>query len=142
MEPDEMSEQPPGRRWGDIENAIRIAVIQAMTEVRLTIDRLDKRQEVLWNTIFGNPEIEQPGVVKRMSNIEGKLDRILDTHEQREADWKKMREFLEREEERQAVQSALSRYIKRYGTLVSVLAGIMTIIAFLQIVGVINLGGT
>lgn len=86
-----MSEQPPGRRWGDIENAIRIAVIQAMTEVRLTIDRLDKRTEVLWSTIFGNPDIRQPGVVDRldkieksMAAIEEKIDHLIEKSEARD----------------------------------------------------------
>jgi hypothetical protein len=144
MEIDDMEEQSPKRRWEDVRREIEFfvppAVNQALTPYRLDLDETRRKVQDLYLVVFGNPAQGIRGMVANMDEIRGKLSQLLDTQQQREEDWKEMRAFLVKEEERQAVQSALSRYVKRYGTIISLVAGLMTILAFLQIIGVIHLG--
>jgi hypothetical protein len=89
---DPRDEIPHGRRWDDIIAAIAIAVNQAMTPFRLTLDRLDDELARVKTSLFGDPVYRQAGALDRLDKIEnrmgameGKLDQLIQQSQERSA---------------------------------------------------------
>lgn len=130
----EMSE--PGGRKTDLDNKVRIAVVQAMVPYELRLGDLEKRQGLLLRAVFGD-ELA-PGLKTRVEAIDGKVDQLLKTQEDRVEDWKRMSEYLDREEERQVVLRAVAKVGTRgwqvlvavvglVGTAVGLLGGLLAL---------------
>lgn len=72
----------PHRRWDDIAASIAVAVNQAMTPFRLTLDRLDDDVRQLRTTVYGDPTTRQKGLVELVSGMNEKLDQIIEQRKQ------------------------------------------------------------
>lgn len=78
-----MSDPPDyHRRWDDIAASIAVAVNQAMTPFRLTLDRLDDDVRQLRTTVYGDPAIRQKGLVEMVGGMNDKLDTIIAQRQQ------------------------------------------------------------
>lgn len=76
------NDERPHRRWTDTEDAIAVEVRQQMTPYVVTVQRLDRDVETLRTTVYGNPAIQQRGLVESVRSIESKLDQIIDQRQQ------------------------------------------------------------
>lgn len=89
---DEMDEQPPRRRWEDVQREIEFrippALAQAMTPYRLAVDEVHRDVQGLKLVVYGNPAQGVHGMVERMGAIEKKLDTVIDQNEARLNQWK------------------------------------------------------
>jgi hypothetical protein len=98
MEPDEMEDPPRHRRWEDvqyeIERRVPIAVSQAMTPYRLTVDETYRDVQGLKTVVYGSAAQGIRGVVERMGTIEGKLNTIIDQNEARINQWQGIKTAL------------------------------------------------
>lgn len=131
------------RRRDDIQTLVKIEVVQAMTSYTLTVARHESVLEQLQRAVFGDAATGAPGLVKQLGDIGNKLDVLIQQQTTREEDWKAMREFLSREQDREVVLRAVATSLKRVGQGFKIVAagaaGIATIIGLLQLFGVIHL---
>lgn len=86
-----MSDEMPARRLEDIQAVVALAVTQAMTPFRLTLERLDTDVQNMKSTLYGNPVYKQVGVVDRLDKIETnisalgqKIDQLIDASQARD----------------------------------------------------------
>lgn len=131
------------RRWDniirEIDARVPQAVRQAIAEYRLLLDETARNTSQLMTVVFGSPSLGVRGMVERMSALEGKIDTLIKGQEQREADWRAMREFLNADQERQALQRAIRRSVKIFNIIAGVFAGAMTILTLLQLFHIVSL---
>jgi len=131
------------RRWDgvirEIEARVPQAVRQAMVEYRLTLDETARNTAQLMTVVFGSPSLGVRGMVERMSALEGKIDTLIKGQEQREEDWKAMRDFLRDEKDRQVIQRAIRRGVNGFNIIAGIFAGAMTILTLLQLFHIISL---
>ena len=130
----------PRRKSPDIEAQVRVAVIQAFVPYELRLGDIEKRQALLYRAVFGDELV--PGLKKQVEAIDGKVDQLLEQQEARIADWKRMGEFLDREEERQVVMRAVakagSRSWKAMVAIAGLLGTLVGLVAGLTALGVIK----
>lgn len=131
------------RRWDDVVDEIRSqvppAVRSAMVDYRITVEETARDVSQLKIVVFGVPSMGVRGMVERMTALEGKIDTLIQGQEQREADWKGMRVFLDQEKERSAIQQVIKRNIGRFQVLVGIVGGAIVILNLLQLFHIIKL---
>jgi hypothetical protein len=77
-----MSDEQPVRRQADLDSAARVAVTQAMTGWQLTLNRIERDVQQLRVTVYGDPAIQQKGLVEMVRGIDDKLDQIIEQRKQ------------------------------------------------------------
>lgn len=131
------------RRWDnvvrEIDARVPQAVRQAIAEYRLVLDETARNTAQLMTVVFGSPSLGVRGMVERMSALENKIDTLIRGQEQREEDWKAMRDFLHDEKDRQVIQRAIRRGVNVFNVIAGVFAGTMTILTLLQLFHIISL---
>lgn len=131
------------RRWDniirEIDSRVPQAVRQAIAEYRMVLDETARNTAQLMTVVFGSPSLGVRGMVERMSALEGKIDTLIRGQEQREEDWKAMRDFLHAEKDRQVIQRAIRRGVNVFNIIAGVFAGTMTILTLLQLFHIISL---
>lgn len=66
----------------EIQTATIIEVRQQMTPYALTVNRLEADMATVKTTLYGNPAIQQVGLVEQVKSIDSKLDTIIDQRKQ------------------------------------------------------------